>query len=164
MPLLIGLMVPVQKWTLFTSQVWTLNRSSQTLEKQLLNAPSRNKLSSVVDVPFTSVEWNSLEHGTQLLKAGAAETSGVPGNKNKPGLESESCMCQRGGSFVFAWCPVELFLCWMLGQPGACETQEEAGRDAGTAVLWGETAHPLPSHGLSSAAVAGRWHLAAVQA
>lgn len=45
-------------------------------EKQILDAPSRNKWSSVVDVPFMSVEWTSLKHCTQKLRAGTAETNG----------------------------------------------------------------------------------------
>lgn len=74
-----------------------------------MDAPSRNKLSSVVDVPLISVEWTLLERCTRLLRAGAGESHGVPGNEKKMGLELESCLCQRGGSFVFAWLPVELF-------------------------------------------------------
>lgn len=42
------------------------------------------------------------------------------------GLEWERCMCQRGGSFVFAWCPVDLFplqdagTAWGLWNTGGC--------------------------------------------
>lgn len=97
--------MPVQKWTLFTSRGGLLIDLLKLLERQLLDAPSRNKLSSVVDMPFISVEWTSLECCTQLFRAGAAGTSGVPGNENKPGLEKESCMCQRGGNFVFCMVP-----------------------------------------------------------
>lgn len=37
-------------------------------------------------------------------------------------------------------------ICWKLGQPGACETQEDAGRGAGTAgaVGWGSPSSAVP--------------------
>lgn len=43
------------------------------VEKQILDPPSRNKMSHVVDVLLMSVEWTSLKHSTQKLRAGMAE-------------------------------------------------------------------------------------------
>lgn len=133
-------------------------------EKQILDAPSRNKLSSVVDVPFISVEWTSLKHRTKKLRAGIAETNGVPGNANKPGLEWDSCTCQKGGILVFAvvpWWIVPFARC--LVRPGLVKHRRMQERVLVQQVVWDETAHPLPFRGVSSSVVAGRWHLLAVQ-
>lgn len=116
-------------------------------------------------MPLISVDWTSLGCRTQLLRAGAAETHGVPGNEGKNWDLNENVVCVREEAALFLHGALLICsLCRMLGQPGACETQEDAGRGAGTAGAVGETAHPLPPHGLCSTVRAGRWHLPAVQA
>ena len=87
----------------------------------------------MVDVPFISVEWTSLKHCTQKLRAGTAETNGVPENENNLGLEREVHVSERRHLWLHSCALANCSLCQMPGHTGACETQEDAGAGAGTA-------------------------------
>lgn len=51
-----------------------------------------------------------------------------------PGLnEKVACVREEEAFFFLHGALLICSFCWMLGQAGACETQEDAGRGAGTA-------------------------------
>lgn len=149
MPSLTGLLGPVHCLPVGAGLLTDLLK---LFEKQILDAPSRNKSSHVVDMPFMSVEWTSLKYCTQKLRAGTAENKWSSWKWGWTGAQMRLLHVSEGKAPVsFRLCPGELFPlldAWSgrgLWNPGGC-------RRGCWCCRWWETRQPILSSSVESPA------------